>query len=82
MRAQPKVEAYTLPLRYNTGRCIIRAADAPHIALTADRARAEELRVSVGDIFSTLTDYVCSTYVNQFNKFGLWLQVYVQADPK
>jgi HAE1 family hydrophobic/amphiphilic exporter-1 len=31
-------------------------------------------------VFSTLTDYVGSTYVNQFNKFGLSLQVYVQAD--
>ncbi len=54
--------------------------DAPHVALTVDRARAETLRVSVGDIFATLTDYVGSTYVNQFNKFGLSLQVYVQAD--
>jgi len=27
-----------------------------------------------------LTDYVGSTYVNQFNKFGLSLQVYVQAE--
>ena len=42
--------------------------------------RAETLRVSVGDVFATLTDYVGSTYVNQFNKFGLSLQVYVQAD--
>ena len=38
------------------------------------------MRVSVGDVFATLTDYVGSTYVNQFNKFGLSLQVYVQAD--
>ncbi len=54
--------------------------DAPHIALTVDRDRAQTLRVSVGDVFATLTDYVGSTYVNQFNKFGLSLQVYVQAD--
>jgi len=57
-------------------------ANAPHVVLTVDRARAETLRVSVGDIFSTLTDYVGSTYVNQFNKYGLSLQVYVQADAK
>ena len=31
-------------------------------------------------MFAALTDYVGSTYVNQFNKFGLSLQVYVQAD--
>ncbi len=50
------------------------------MTLTVDRDRAQELRVSVGDVFSTLTDYVGSTYVNQFNKFGQSLQVYVQAD--
>src|SRR5262249_54653210 len=55
---------------------------APHVVMTIARARAETLRVSVGDIFSTLTDYVGSTYVNQFNKFGLSLQVYVQAESK
>ncbi|MFO1056341.1 MAG: multidrug efflux RND transporter permease subunit [Dongiaceae bacterium] len=55
-------------------------ADAPHVTLTVDRARAETLKVSVGDVFAALTDYVGSTYVNQFNKFGLSLQVYVQAD--
>jgi hydrophobic/amphiphilic exporter-1 (mainly G- bacteria), HAE1 family len=57
-------------------------ADAPHVTLTVDRERAQTLRVSVGDVFSTLTDYVGSTYVNQFNKFGQSLQVYVQADSK
>ncbi len=55
---------------------------APHVAVTVDRARAETLRVSVGDVFAALTDYLGSTYVNQFNKFGLSLQVYVQADLK
>jgi HAE1 family hydrophobic/amphiphilic exporter-1 len=54
--------------------------DSPHVTLTIDRTQAETLRVSVGDVLSTLTSYVGSTYVNQFNKFGLSLQVYVQAD--
>ena len=53
---------------------------APRVTLTVDRDRAQQLRVPVGDVFSTLTDYVGSTYVNQFNKFGLSLQVYAQAD--
>jgi HAE1 family hydrophobic/amphiphilic exporter-1 len=53
---------------------------APHVDVTVDRARVETLRVSVGDVFAALTDYLGSTYVNQFNKFGLSLQVYVQAD--
>jgi hydrophobic/amphiphilic exporter-1 (mainly G- bacteria), HAE1 family len=54
--------------------------EAPHVTLAVDRDRAQTLRVSVGDIFATLTDFVGSTYVNQFNKFGLSLQIYVQAD--
>ena len=53
---------------------------APHVSVTVDRDRAETLRVSVGDVFSVLSSYLGSTYVNQFNKFGLSLQVYAQAD--
>jgi HAE1 family hydrophobic/amphiphilic exporter-1 len=56
--------------------------DSPHVALTVDRTQAETLRVSVGDVLSTLTSYVGSTYINQFNKFGLSLQVYAQADSR
>ena len=48
--------------------------------MTVDRARAQTLRVSVGDVFSTLISYLGSTYVNQFNKFGQVFQVYAQAD--
>jgi hydrophobic/amphiphilic exporter-1 (mainly G- bacteria), HAE1 family len=47
---------------------------APHVAVTVDRDRIQTLRVSVGDVFSTLTSYLGSTYVI------LSLQVYVQAD--
>jgi hydrophobic/amphiphilic exporter-1 (mainly G- bacteria), HAE1 family len=54
--------------------------DAPHAGLTIDRVQAETLRVPVGDVLSALTTYVGSTYINQFNKFGLSLQVYAQAD--
>ena len=53
---------------------------APHVTVTVDRARAQTLRVSVGDVFSALSSYLGSTYVNQFNKFGQTFQVYVQAD--
>jgi HAE1 family hydrophobic/amphiphilic exporter-1 len=55
---------------------------APHVALTVDREQAESMRISVGDIFSALTSYIGSSYVNQFNKYGLSLQVYAQADSK
>ena len=53
---------------------------SPHVTVTVDRARAETLRVSVGDVFSTLASYLGSTYVNQFNKFGQVFQVYAQAE--
>jgi HAE1 family hydrophobic/amphiphilic exporter-1 len=53
---------------------------APQVSVTVDRARSETLRVSVGDVFSALSSYLGSTYVNQFNKFGLSLQVYTQAE--
>jgi hydrophobic/amphiphilic exporter-1 (mainly G- bacteria), HAE1 family len=52
----------------------------PHVSVTVDRDRAETLRVSVGDVFSVLSSYLGSTYVNQFNKFGQVFQVYVQAE--
>ncbi len=53
---------------------------APHVRVEIDRTKAEALKVPVGDVFSTLSAYLGSTYVNRFNKFGLSLTVYVQAD--
>jgi HAE1 family hydrophobic/amphiphilic exporter-1 len=53
---------------------------APHLTILVDRTKAETLKVPVGDVFAALASYLGSTYVNQFNKFGLALQVYVQAD--
>src|SRR5262249_36967692 len=38
----------------------------PHVSVTVDRARAQTLRVSVGDVFSALSSYLGSTFVNQF----------------
>jgi HAE1 family hydrophobic/amphiphilic exporter-1 len=55
-------------------------ADVPLVRLLVDRTKAESLRVSVGDLFAALSSYLGSSYVNQFNKFGLAFQVYVQAD--
>ena len=69
-KAKPEIERILTTFR----------ADSPHVGLTVDRVQAETLRVSVGDVFDALTSYVGSTYVNQFNKFGLSLQVYVQAE--
>jgi hydrophobic/amphiphilic exporter-1 (mainly G- bacteria), HAE1 family len=54
--------------------------DSPQLEVVIDRTKAETLGVSVGSVFAALSSYLGSTYVNQFNKFGRTLQVYVQAD--
>ena len=55
-------------------------AGVPQFDVVVDRVKAQTLQVSVGDVFATLSAYVGSGYVNQFNKFGRTFQVYVQAD--
>jgi hydrophobic/amphiphilic exporter-1 (mainly G- bacteria), HAE1 family len=55
-------------------------AGAPHVRVNVDRSKAETLKVSIGDVFTTLSSYLGSAYVNRFNKFGLTLQVFLQAD--
>jgi HAE1 family hydrophobic/amphiphilic exporter-1 len=55
-------------------------AGAPHVRVDIDRSKAETLKVSIGDVFTTLSSYLGSAYVNRFNKFGLTLQVFLQAD--
>ncbi len=57
-------------------------AAVPQVEVLVDRSKAEALGVSVGDVFATLSEYVGSSYVNQFNKFGRTFQVYVQADSR
>jgi HAE1 family hydrophobic/amphiphilic exporter-1 len=57
-------------------------SEFPQIELEVDRVKAETLQVSVNDVFSTLSSYMGSTYVNQFNDFGRTFQVYVQAESK
>jgi HAE1 family hydrophobic/amphiphilic exporter-1 len=45
-----------------------------------DRIKTQTLHVTTDQIFSTLSSYLGSSYVNQFNKFGRTFQVYTQAD--
>jgi HAE1 family hydrophobic/amphiphilic exporter-1 len=45
-----------------------------------DRSKAEKLGVTVGQVFDALENYIGSSYVSQFNKFGQVFQVYVQAE--
>jgi multidrug efflux pump len=54
--------------------------NVPELNVDIDRVRAEQLGVSVEDVFSTMQVYLGSFYVNDFNRFGRVYQVRVQAD--
>ncbi len=55
-------------------------AGAPHVRVEVDRVKAETLKVPVGEVFSVLSSYLGSSFVNRFNKFGLSLEVFLQAE--
>jgi HAE1 family hydrophobic/amphiphilic exporter-1 len=55
-------------------------ANTPQITVEVNRLRANQLQVSVEDIFNTLQVFLGSTYVNDFNQFNRAYRVYVQAD--
>jgi len=52
----------------------------PQVYADIDRVKAEMLGVPVNSVFVTLSTYLGSTYVNDFNLFGRTYQVRVQAD--
>jgi multidrug efflux pump len=54
--------------------------NVPQLYADVDRTRAQQLGVSIPDVFDTLQVYLGSLYVNDFNKFGRTYQVMVQAD--
>jgi len=55
-------------------------ATVPQFDVEIDRIKTQTLHVTTDQIFSTLSSYLGSSYVNQFNKFGRVFQVYAQAD--
>jgi multidrug efflux pump len=56
--------------------------NVPQLYADLDRTKAEQLGVSVSDVFQTLQIYLGSLYVNDFNAFGRTYSVRVQADAK
>ena len=52
----------------------------PQLFTDIDRIRAEQLGVSVDDVFETLEVYLGSAYVNDFNAFGRTFRVTAQAE--
>ncbi len=57
-------------------------ATVPQFDVEVDRVKTQTLHVTTDQIFSTLSSYLGSSYVNQFDKFGHVFQVYAQADSK
>lgn len=52
----------------------------PQFDIEVDRIKTQTLHITTDQVFSTLSSYLGSSYVNQFNKFGRTFQVYAQAD--
>ena len=57
-------------------------ANTPQLYLDIDRAKAEALGLSIDDVNQTLQIYLGSYYVNNFNEFGRYWQVNLQAEGK
>lgn len=55
-------------------------ADYPQFELELDDAKAEQLGVSVTDILQTMQAYFGSAQASDFNRFGKYYRVMVQAD--
>ena len=54
----------------------------PQLFTDVDRVKAEQLGISVNDVFTTLEVYLGSAYVNDFNAFGRTFRVTAQAEDK
>ena len=55
-------------------------AAVPQYNVEIDRIKTNTLHVTTDEVFSALSSYLGSSFVNQFNKFGRVFQVYTQAD--
>ncbi|RCH56325.1 hydrophobe/amphiphile efflux-1 family RND transporter [Mucilaginibacter hurinus] len=58
------------------------AAGNPQYQLDVDNAKTRQLGVQVGDLLQTLQVYYGSSFVSDFNRFGKYYRVMVQADAK
>jgi len=54
--------------------------NVPQLFVDLDRTKAQQLGLSVDEIFRTMQIYLGSIYVNDFNNFGRTYQVIAQAD--
>jgi hydrophobic/amphiphilic exporter-1 (mainly G- bacteria), HAE1 family len=52
----------------------------PQYQIEVDNSKAKQLNVSVGDILGTMQVYYGSSFASDFNRFGKYYRVIVQAD--
>ncbi|NML38865.1 efflux RND transporter permease subunit [Chitinophaga sp. G-6-1-13] len=57
-------------------------ADFPQYELIVDAVKAKQLGVSVSDLMMTMQTYYGSNQANDFNRFGKYYRVMVQAEPQ
>jgi HAE1 family hydrophobic/amphiphilic exporter-1 len=55
-------------------------SNVPQYRIDVDRVKAATQHITLDQVFSTLSGYLGSTYVNQFTKFSHTFQIFVQAD--
>lgn len=57
-------------------------ADFPQYEILVDAVKAKQLGVSISDLMTTLQTYYGSNQANDFNRFGKYYRVMVQATPE
>ncbi len=57
-------------------------SSTPQLTIEVNRTKAEELQVTVGQVFDTIAAFLGSNYVGQITRFGRVFQVYVQGRPE
>ncbi len=57
-------------------------AAVPQLYADVDREKVKKLDIPLQDVFSTMSGYLASAYVNDFNLFGRTWQVNVSADSR
>jgi len=55
-------------------------ARTPNYQLHVDRDKAKKMGLSIGDVYTTISAYLGSSYVNDFTKYGRSFRVVTQAD--
>jgi HAE1 family hydrophobic/amphiphilic exporter-1 len=52
----------------------------PNYQITVDREKVKKMGVSIGAVYSTISAYLSSSYINDFTKYGRNFRVLTQAD--